>query len=103
MERKFISTLFINTAKESGKKYLKGTLKIPAADIPDFLNAQGDLTIPVFGHLKDGVTKTGSSYKAFTLEVIQNEEENSKGNTSFAKKDGKSSKTNSRNEVDLPF
>jgi hypothetical protein len=94
MERKFISRLFINQAKESGKTYLKGTITIKQADIAGFLNGDGDLVVPVFGHTHVGETKTGQQYKAFNLEVVQDEDNNKKSTTTSQKTYTKSNKPN---------
>jgi hypothetical protein len=100
MERKFVSRLFINQAKESGKTYLKGNITIKQADIKGFINSDGDLVVPVFGHTFIGKNKQNEEYKAFNLEIVN--EENNQKNSKRVQEISESSKKTKSN-IDLPF
>jgi hypothetical protein len=97
-DRKFISRLFLNKAKDSGKVYLKGTIKIAKEELKAFLQGDGSVEIPVFGHTFEGKDKQDNVYKAYNLEVVY--ESNSKDVKGFKKENTKTFKNNS---LDTPF
>ncbi len=103
MERKFISRLFINKSKDGAKVYLKGDIRIAPEDISGFTQSDGSLRIPVFGHTFQGEDKLGNAYKAYNLEVIQDEnisKETTKQDNKKGKKDYRASKSG---DLDSPF